>query len=517
MCVWLPNWPLQRIRSAQPEHRDRAIVLYRDAGRGGLRVVTCCRAAGRRGIVAGMPLAEAKGTIPPTRRSQAQPLFVLHEPREDEAALRRLAVWCRRFSPLVGIEPVGIEPAGLEEPDSLLLDLSGCAHLFGGERRLFRQLSRSLGGWGASVRIAVADTIGAAWAVAHFGRDRTTVVPPGEQAAALRSLPVQSLRLPATAVETLHELDICRVEQLQALPRGGLAPRFGPEPARRLDQALGNVAEQIEPVRPPEPIEAGIKFEHPAGNRRALEAALRRLVERIAEKLSASGQGAQQLEVHLVETKRETRFTVGMLRPCRSASYLMELVQTQLERTTIRGDVAEIRVKTTATARLSSYQDRLFDSGENPGGQHELAQLIDRLSNRLGNRRVVRPVPRPDAQPEFAVRWEPLLKPNGQPESQQLATFNARPASARPLRLRTEPLAVEVVSVVPEGPPIRFFGKAGVHMIARCWGPERIETGWWRDRHVRRDYYRVETASGRRFWLFRRIDQGDWFLHGEFE
>ena len=508
MCVWLPDWPLQRIRSAQPELENRPLVLYANAGHGGLRVVTCCRSAAKRGIVPGMPLAEAKGLFDTARRSRSEPLFVLHEPETDRSALRELSIDCGRFSPTVGIE----------EPDSLLLDLTGCAHLFGGERRLSHQVFRDFLRRRLSVRTAIAETIGTAWAVAHFGTDRAAIISSGQQTSALGPLPISALRLSAAVSETLRELSIRRIEQLQALPRDSFASRFGPELSLRLDQAWGKVAEFIVPVQLPEPIETRWEFEHPAGDRRSLQSALGRLIEQITETLSASGQGAQQLEVHLVgATKQQTSFTVGLLRPCQSASHLMKLVRTRLERITLTEEITGLRLKTTVTARIESRQNRLFDTGDNPDGERELAQLIDRLSNRVGKQRVVHPRLCPDAQPEFAVRWEPLLDVNPVPNQEQFPWPRTWSASSRPLRLHTEPRAVEVTSVVPDGPPLRLFWNQAAYTVTRCWGPERIETGWWRARPIRRDYYRVETESGQRFWLFRRIGRGDWFLHGEFE
>lgn len=507
MCIWLPDWPLQRIRYTQPEYKNRSLVLYADASRAGPQIVACSPAAAERGVAAGMSPVEAEGLLT-TRRSRSDAaLFIPHEPDDDADGLRGLAVWCQRFSPTVGIE----------EPDGLLLDVSGCAHLFGGEHQLSRQFIDAVSRWGFSVRTAIADTIGTAWAVARFGTDRTTIVPAGRQEAALRPLSVQSLRLSKNAIETLNELNIHRIGQLQSLPRSGLYSRLGPEVARRLDQALGTVAELIVPVRRPEPLQASEDFEHPIRDRRTLEIVLRRLVERIAEKAAESQHGVQRLEVAFFDAAGgSTGFVIETLRPDRSASHLMELVQTRLEQTPFAQGVVGVRMEAIETKLLKAPQGGLFDVEDDSDGRGELARLVDRMSNRLGKQRVVRPRLRPDAQPEFALRWEPLLDANKRPETQPFQPPHTRPASSRPLHLREEPVALEVTSAAPDGPPLRFFWKHAACTVARCWGPERIETGWWRERHVRRDYYRVETESGRRFWLFRRIGQGDWFLHGEF-
>ena len=519
-----------------------------------------------------MPLAEAKGLLETSSGSHSSsggwgraqgaprvaptggslrstpaihPLFVRHQPTDDVQALRELAVRCQRFSPVVGIE----------EPDSLLLDLTGCAHLFGGERKLSQQFHRSFEQRGFFIRTAIADTSGAAWAVAHFGRQQTEVVPAGQQESILRPLPITALRLAGGVIETLAALDIRRIEQLLALPRADLPSRFGPEVIRRLDQALGEASELITPIRPPEPVVASRDFEHPTGDRRTLEMVLQQLIEEIVSNLVEQQQGMRRLEVELRGTgeKKENfglrisdcgvfaesgfrksairdsrsaihpRFTIDFLRPCQSLPHVLELVLTRLERVVLAGEVAGMRVQAVATPLLESRQTQLFAADDDPAAQRELEQLVDRMSNRLGKQRVVRPRLCPDAQPEFASRWEPLLDENagaddrGWEMGDNTIGLSIIPSPARPLCLQREPQAVEVTSLVPEGPPIRFLWRQTFYTVAQHWGPERIETGWYRGRHVRRDYYRVETECGLRFWLFQRIGRADWFLHGEFD
>jgi protein ImuB len=438
---------------------------------------------------------------------------------------------------------------GIEEPDSLLLDLTGCAHLFGGERKLSRQIQKAFGRRGFFIRTAIADTTGTAWAVAHFGRQQTEVVPAGQTESILRPLPITALRLAGGVIETLAALDIRRIEQLLALPRADLPSRFGPEVIRRLDQALGEVSELITPIRPPEPVVASRDFEHPTGDRRTLEVVLQQLIKEIVSNLVERQQGMQRLEVELRGTgKREcgvrsaecgvsettrcensalpipnSKFQIDFLRPCQSLPHVLELVLTRLERAVLTGEVAGMRVQAVATSLLESRQTQLFAADDDLAAQRKLEQLADRMSNRLGKQRVVRPRLCPDAQPEFASRWEPLLDENAGADDRgwRMGDNNIGlsiiPSLARPLCLQREPQAVEVTSLVPEGSPIRFLWRQTFYTVAQHWGPERIETGWYRGRHVRRDYYRVETECGLRFWLFQRIGRADWFLHGEFD
>ncbi|GIW78743.1 MAG: protein ImuB [Gemmatales bacterium] len=483
-------------------------VLYADAGQKGQIVVLACQRAVRSGIVPGMPLAEAKGIL---GRGSDQ-AFVRHDAEADRADLHELANWCQQFSPVVGVEDRLPSSLGAE---GLLLDITGCALLFGGEDRLLQCVLQRFQQRGYFVRAAIADTIGAAWAVAHFGKERAAVVPPQQQERVLRPLPVAALRLSATTIAALTDFAIDTIEQLQALPRALLPARFGEELVRRLDQALGTVAEIIVPIQPPVPIEATWEFEQPVSHRNALAVVLRQLARRIMDELIARSKGVVQLEVRLhCPGKQDVVFPVGFLRPCQALEHLMELVLLHLERVEVPGEITGAELRVLQAAVVDMQQSPFFDGADKGDASRQLAQLIERLSSRLGSKRVVRPRLRADWQPEYAVRWQPLVGPG----SERFLEGDSRPVTlSRPLRLRRKPSAIEAVSVVPEGPPIRFFWKDRNYAIVCCWGQERIETGWWRGRHIERDYFQVETESGQRFWIFRQIGKGNWFLHGEFE
>jgi protein ImuB len=241
---------------------------------------------------------------------------------------------------------------------------------------------------------------------------------------------------------------------------------------------------------------------------------LEQLVHQLAEKLRLHGRGALRLECAVeMEGKPDApaRITVGLFQATVSAKHLFELAWMQLERVSFPSPVTAMRVEAAATAPLEYRQREMFADGASARSS-ELAGLIDRLSGRLGRRAVLRPRLVRDAQPELAYRYEPLVDDAGRRRRRDLAPEGIPP---RPLRLAKRPIALPLASLVPEGPPLGFeFG--GHHRVAHVWGPERIETGWWRGQGVGRDYYRVETASGRRFWLFRRLRDGRWFLHGSF-
>lgn len=593
LCIAFPEWPLQRLHAAPPvpdapswppppastsrpvenpgplsrapagpascatppPARARPLVLYAEHPRHGLCVTCCSHAAAQRGIAPGMRLAEAEGLAASGGRNSARPRFVPHDFDADAAGLQQLAHWGQRFTPVVGLEP----------PDSLLLDVTGCGHLFGDEHGLVRQALTELRQRGFAPRLALADTLGLAWGLAHYGSRWTQIVPPGRRDL-LAPLPVEALRLPPETAAALHELDLRRIAQLLALPRASLPSRFGPELLQRLDQALGEVPEPIVPFRPVEPLAASCVFPEPTADIRTLNVMLERTLAQLLERLALRRAGIQRLEVELdCSPLPPVMLTIGLLLPSADAPHLLDLLQTRLEQTPLSGEVHALHLRALDAPPLDMIQTELLDDGNDPfsrdskrsaphtsvASNPEWTRLVDRLSNRLGKEAVVQPRLIPDPQPERAFRWEPLLDarrpptprssissrpprppvrgahpdhregrgehcPRSPRPGQGLAPLMDAPGD-RPLRLFAQPEAVQVVSIAPDGPPLRFTSGGRTLHVLRSWGPERIETGWWRGAFIRRDYYRVETTEGRRFWLFRRLREGDWFLHGEFE
>jgi protein ImuB len=489
-----------------------------------------------------MPVAEATALAPGL---QLQP----HDPAADRGALEALACWCEPFSPSIALEQ---DP----RPESLFLDITGLEPIVGDEPSLAEQLVRALAGRGFVVHVGIADTPAAAWAAAHHGellpapilshslisaRGNLGIVPPGETSTALAELPVEALRLTPATIALLGELGLYRIGQVLVLPRASLASRFEPELIRRLDQLTGVAAEAIDAYRPPAEIVAEQLLETPTDRRDVLELILERLIARTVERLAVGRRGALRLECELAgSTAPPVRVSVGLYRPTAGRKHLLDLMRMRLERTRLAEPVAVVRIAVPLVAPLACRQQPLFTDDCPRHDPLELALLIDRLSSRLGRDTVLRPVLVPDAQPEYACRYEPLVgraqmtagfgrqsavggarrrkpKSRGSTEAAENSTRRGVGPLERPLRLESPPCLLEVISVVPEGPPAQFELHGESQKIARAWGPERIQTGWWRGRTIGRDYYRVETTAGDRFWLFRRLNDGAWFLHGVFE
>jgi len=511
-----------------------------------------------------MPLAEATALLHGEKK-EVSFFFACHEADRDREALLQLAIECEQFSPLVGMDEG-------DEPDGLRMDIRGLAKLFGGEPSLAGRVGEFFQQRGYQVRISVADTPSAAAALARWSdcEGGYAIAPPGDRAA-LADLPVAALMLPEVGetgkgmgqAPLLQHLGICRLGQLQDLPRDSLAARFDPQLLQRLDRITGAADEVIVACREPPDLTVQWAFEHPVTRLDAIEWTVQQLLSQLAPRLIARGLGVLQLECRLVCQNRQTReIRIGLFQPTVDPEHLLALVRMQLERLEFRSDAAsllpapgaiqEIRIAAVSTAVREQRQSELFADAA-PRDPTKLALLIERLSNRLGRERVLQPRLRADAQIERAFECEPLTgaspaldapasaagsrrggrrtgraphpsrTPQGRMAVGEAAGTNASPHLSvpgpmfRPLRLFDPPRPIDVVGIALDGPPAKFFDRSQVYCVARYFGPERIETGWWRGPSVRRDYYRVETTAGNRLWLFRQLQDQQWFLHGEFD
>lgn len=508
----------------------------------------CSALAWRRGVRPGMPLAEATVLF----RKEQEVVLVEHDPAADLKLLAKIAAWCERYSPLVGWETIRGGRKELlatlpppSEPEALYLDITGIGALFGSEKKLAENLLEEVTRRGFTARTGIAGTIGAAWALAEEVGEQASAgaserkdwhlpgclparLPACSVESALAPFPLTTLRLSDDHLHTLRELGLTTIGQLLALPRQSLSSRFGAGLLLRLDQALGVASELIQPHHPPPAFQAEWLLEHPTQRREEVELILSQLVERVAIQLTQRQVGAVRLACRLdVAGHEPLSFTVGLYRPTASHKHLLELVQMQVERLTMPGAVGRLGLSVLLTSPLEIHQAQLFDDVSLRSARAR-ALLLDRLSSRLGAEAVLRPLLRSDALPERGSRLVVVagIKSRraggqaGRREKRQAGKGGVLPTRLpchRPLLLLSTPLKIETTAVMPDGPPVRMWYDGREQRIACHWGPERIETAWWRGRAVCRDYYRVETTSGQRFWLFRELRKGRWFLHGTFE
>lgn len=580
LTIWLPRWPVQRRLVERPELRRVPVFVCRRERRGLMTVISWAwaeppsdrgRDHRRPRIAPGMPLAEAMAVLAMTHGSRACHAAVVEhdDPAADRAALERLARWCRRFSPTVGLE----QPSGDAAAECIQIDVTGTAGFFDGEWPLVRTAAWTLTARGLHARTAIADTPAASWAAAHYTdlvgvrnaatedrrsawprprRQRFAVVPPGAQRlasgdeAVLAGLPAEALRLDAATLGLLREVGIDSIGGLLRLSAKSIATRFPPLVARRLAEFSGARADPLAAPHGAELPQAAHAFDFPLAARDAIRPALDAVIERLVVAcvvpLAARGDGVLALQVRLERTAGLLALAatpividVGLFRASATVRHLVDLVRLRLDRVQISGEIAAVAVEVVAVGPVDCRQRSLFATERRDDGAAAVGGLLDRLAGRLGRAAVFEPRLVADAQPEHAwIATPPGSRPavgsvaggrerpprdrvrrDGAVASPQAAA-GRRPIWMPPKPVPLEPLRAGLLAVAPDGPPVRFRLGDDVHDVAQSHGPERIETAWWRGATVRRDYFIVETRSGARFWVFRRLRDGAWFLHGVF-
>jgi protein ImuB len=470
------------------------------------------RSGRKRLVLASDAAAQALRLDPGMAATQARALcaeLVVHDadPDADAAALDQLALWALRlYAPIVAVDP----PAGL------VLDVTGAAHLFGGEDVLLTDMIRRLAATGFHAHAAMAGSWGAAHALARFVARPTIIVPSDQSGRAIAHLPTWALRLPDGMADALGKMGIDTVGEIEAKPRAPLALRFGPELTRRLDQAHGRTAEPIEPVEAPELIQARRVFAEPISAPETLARYSLKLVEALCEALEAKGLGARTLDLrfHRVDNRIEV-IRVGLAKPVRDIKRLTRLLCDKLE-TVDPGFGVEAMVLAAPMAEPLTWKPVATDLTQVAGP--DVADLVDTLANRLGAGRLYRAAPAQSDVPERSVRkLAPTAPPNGE-------TWPAH--WPRPTRLLTHPERIEALALLPDQPPVSFTWRGMRRRVKRADGPERIFGEWWRrdgELDAVRDYFQLEDEAGERFWVYRRGDgeqpnTGDlsWFMHGLF-
>jgi protein ImuB len=482
-------------------------------------------AAADLGLRIGMPLADARAMYPT--------LIVDHA---DDTADHRLAEavtdWLGRYTPLVGLSP----------PGGMMLDITGCAHLFGGEEAMRKDIGRRLAVQGFKSRIAIAGTPGAAWAFARFGDKR--IVADEELRETLLPLPLAALRIDADKIDALTRVGLKKIADIVDRPRAPLAARFGAHLLRRLDQALGHEEEPIVPRLPLPPYIAERCFAEPITHEDYILQTIEHLASELARRMEERGEGARALQVTLYRVDGAVRrLSVATSKPLRDTRALCRLFKERFSTLVDELDPGYgydvIRLSVTTAEKATIAQRDIVASAT---GSDDIAHLIDRMGVRFGLTRVLRFAMSDSHIPEFAVTSAPANHPPpprtypppraGERDHRAamvegVAELRKQDSAGptRPLRLFDRPEEIAAIAEVPDGPPARFNWRRVHHEVARTEGPERIAMEWWRDeagRPLTRDYFRVEDNHGRRFWLYREglfgheTAQPRWFVHGLF-
>jgi protein ImuB len=395
--------------------------------------------------------------------------------------------------------------------DGLLLDITGCAHLRGGEFSFLKDIVVRLRTAGYEVRGAMADTVGAAWAVSRYGCEQP-IIASGAQAASLAKLPPSSLRISNETAERLRNLGIRTIHDLSKIPRSSLNRRFGQELTLRLCQALGEAPEVLTPKRPVNPYEETLVSSDGISTAEGISHALKILLGLLCVRLKQEGKGARALtlEGHRLDGGIE-RVAVGTSRPSRSEIHLFKLFEDKLTKIEPALGIETLMLSCGHVEEVTAEQDEILADAH--AGDAAFPEMIDRLSNKIGARAMTRYLPNERHWPERSVA--PATSMQQKPETVWEA------GRIRPIRLLTPPEPVEVTAPVPDYPPMFFLHNGRRHRVRKADGPERIEREWWLDAGDARDYFRVEDEDGGRYWLFRSGPYKDgeaarWFMHGVF-
>lgn len=453
-----------------------------------LRLTALDEAAAAMGLEIDLPLANARAICPHLQVFDA-----------DEAADRRtleaIADWCDRVTPLVALAP----------PDALLLDVTGCAHLFGGEATLVTSLRQALQRQGFAVQAAIAGTAPCARTVALMTGE--CVVPDGAEARAVSRLPVAALGAEAAITRGLRRAGLKTIGDVAARPSHEITARFGAAFTALLRQVLGEGDAPVSPRKPPPDFMAEKRFAEPVASDLAIMAALDALAHQLIRIMERHGKGARRLDASFFRTDGAVRrITVATGRPVTRTHIVQRLFRERLEALADPLDPGfGFDLVRLAASQVESVTQQQRDLDSHAHDDDEVSALIDRIAARIGGRRIVVHLPQDTHIPERAEIALPaqhhLVAAARVPWPPRVGTE----PPLRPLRLLDPPEPIAVIAEIPDGPPAQFKWRRAVHAVTRVEGPERLAMEWWRTGTgtLTRDYFRVEDEAGLRFWLYR--------------
>lgn len=494
ICLWFRYLLTDWLTLKRPELKTVPFVLAAPVHN--RVVVTASNSlAEEQGACTGMALADARAIV--------KNLEVLeHIPDQEEKLLNALGQWCIRYSPQVAVDL----------PDGLILDISGCAHLWGGERAYLKEIVTRLISKGYHVRGAIADTAGAAWAIAHFGKVKP-IIEPGGQADALLDLPPAALRLAPEVLERLHKLGFYTIKSFIAAERSALRRRFGPEFLLRMDQALGHEDEPLKLLQPPEPYITQLPCLEPIRTRAGMEIAIRTLLENLCKRLYKDGKGLLLAVLKCYRLDGEViQVQIGSSQASCHITRLYKLFELKIEQIKPKLGIELFTLEAPKVEDTDVEQEYLWQPEGGGLADKGLSALLDTLANKIGADKIHRYLPQECHWPENSLKLAPSLK------EQPAASW--REDRPRPSLLLPKPVSIQVSALLPDHPPMLFVYKGVRHVVKKADDAERIERPWWKDQGQHRDYYVVEDEEGRRYWIFRsghyHDEQSGWYLHGFF-
>lgn len=459
-------------------------------------------------------LADARTLYPPLKVSD-------YDPSGDQHALKKLALWFIRYSPWVAVDP----------PDGLLIDITGCTHLFGGEDRFAELVNKRLTDFGLTAKVAIADTIGATWAVSHHSHETVAIIPVDGNESVLAPYPLTALRLGHDITDRLSQVGLKTIGMLYDKPRAPLAARYGQMLTSRLDQALGFRGESLSPLVEPPAYRTSARFVEPVLHLDVIETHLPDVVAALTDMLKESSLGGRKFDLTLYRVDAKTDVvSVGTSKLTNDASMVLRLMLEKLKAFSDGYDagfgIEQLTLSVFYCERTSVEQTGLIQSAS-ANKARAFETLIDRVANKFGAEAVGQLVPNESHIPE---RSETYVAPGHERLKQAdwqsfLRGLQGDSYLGRPIMLLPRPEPITAIAEVPDGPPVLFEWRRLKCRIAQAEGPERIAPEWWSRNHKQveptRDYYRVEDRDGYRYWLYRqglyeRKEHPNWFMHGFF-
>ncbi|MGN7986226.1 Y-family DNA polymerase [Pedobacter sp. 22226] len=492
MHIWFPFLLTDWMAIRRPEWKDAAMVCV-GASHGRMMVIAANQNANAQGINKGMPLADARALV--------HELEVFDEKLgRKEKLLEGLARWAIRYTPLTSTDE-----------DGILLDITGCSHLWGGEAAYLKHIISRLALSGYRVKAAIADTIGAAWAMSRYGKG-AEIIQPYQQNTALLALPPASLRIPGEINEKLHKLGLNRIERFINMQRSILRRRFGETLLIKISQAMGDEPEAFTPIDLIQEYEERLACLEPIRTAKAIEIAIEKLLEKLCQTLKKDGLGMRKaiLKGYRIDGKVIST-AIGTNRPSYDPKHLLKLFALNISGIAPGMGIELFTLTAEKTEKMERQQEKMWPGLAGLDSQ-PLAELLDRVAGKVGKSTIHRYLPKADYWPERAV-----VQAKDLTESNEIPFHN--PLN-RPIQLLSRPERIEVTAPIPDYPPMLFIYRGVRHSIKKADGPERLERAWWLEDGEHRDYYTVEDEKGNRYWLFRSghyaAENSAWFIHGFF-
>ncbi len=493
LFLWFPHLVADHMANKQKSLKDQPFALVAKEHNKQI-IITLSYAAKKSGLHAGMSLADSRILV---NDLQAFP----YTAQRQQELLKSMGEWLIRYTPHVA----------LDSPDGIVLEVSGCTHLWESETLYLQEIKERLKRAGYHVAMTIADTIAAGWAITHYGKNQ--VVKEGEQMQAILALPPVALRLEESLLQRLAKLGFYTIDSFIRIAPSTLRRRFGDALNIRIGQILGHRREAFLAISEPQPYQERLQCLSPIQTAKGIEIAIQNLLDTLCLRLQKEDLGIRnaQLKCYRLDGKLQ-QISIGTNQPSIYIPHLFKLFELKIKQ--IEPDLGiELFIMEAITVETLSKQQEALWSAEEKANLTEVGELLDRIGIKAGKNAIMRYLPQDRHWPENSVKAVNDL--------QQLPEIEWPTHKPRPTSLLNQPALIKVSAPIPDYPPMTFIYQGKMHRIVKADGPERIEREWWLDSGEHRDYYYVEDENGQRYWLFRlghynTALNDKWFIHGFF-